>query len=471
MPGIDHTREGRLPLSQLVAYGAPSLPMAMLLLAVYVYLPTFYAQHLGLDLAAIGAILLLTRLVDVVTDPLVGSLSDRTGGRWGRRRPWIVVGVPVTLVAVYMLFAPTAPVGNAYLLVWTLALSVGWTLIVLPLYAWGAELSDQYHERSRIAAARQILGVFGTIVVILLAALPALVDGISTAGSMEIIAWFIIGCLPVTVLALVLAVPERPSPRFADLHWRAGIALLLRNAALKRLLLCNFLNGLATGLPATLFLLFVGTVLELPDAVGILLLTYFACSILAVPAWLKVSYRIGKHRTWAASMVLACAAFPVVLFLGPGDFWPFMAMTIVTGFALGADLAFPPSMQADVVDLDTVEGGRQRAGLVFALNQMAGKLALAFAVGLAFPILGFFGFSANGPNDATALTGLVVLYGLVPVALKLAALALLRNFPIDAARQAALRVEIRRKAVEGGTAATPTDPLTTRWIASTAQQT
>ncbi len=199
-----------------------------------------------------------------------------------------------------------------------------------------------------------------------------------------------------------------------------------------RLVGAHFLNGIANGLPATLFLLFVGNVLQVPDRAGPLLLLYFLAAVAGVPFWLKLSYRIGKHRAWAGSMLWACLVVVWVPLPGPGDFWPFVVICCLSGLSLGADLALPASIQADVVDLDRLESGRQRTGLFFAAWSMVSKLSLALAVGIAFPALDLIGFEAGGRNSALALFGLAALYGLLPVVIKLAATALVWNFPIGA---------------------------------------
>lgn len=132
--------------------------------------------------------------------------------------------------------------------------------------------------------------------------------------------------------------------------------------------------------------------------------------------------------------------------LGPGDFWPFVAICGLSGLSLGADLALPASIQADVVDLDRLHSGRRRTGLFFAAWSMVSKLSLALAVGIAFPVLELIGFEAGGRNSGPALFGLAALYGLLPVAIKLAATALVWNFPIGASSHDELR---RRLAAQG----------------------
>jgi Na+/melibiose symporter-like transporter len=155
---------------------------------------------------------------------------------------------------------------------------------------------------------------------------------------------------------------------------------------------------------------------------------------------------MGKHRAWIAAMVWACAVFVWVPLLGPGDVWWFVAVCVLTGLSLGADLVLPSAMQADVVDLDTLESGSQRTGVFFALWGMATKLALAVAVGLAFPLLDLAGFRDGSDNDAFALFALAALYALVPVIFKAIAIVLMHGYPITAVSQAEVRTRLEAAA-------------------------
>ncbi|HSA80845.1 MAG TPA: MFS transporter [Geminicoccaceae bacterium] len=443
--------EPRLSRTVLLAYGGLGLPLAALNLPLYVYLPAFYADELGLGLAAVGGALFAARLLDALTDPVIGELSDRSRSRVGRRRPWLVVACPLLLWATWMLFVPEGAVASGYLFLWSSVAYVAWTLMLLPYTAWGAELAGGYHERSRITAVREGCVILG---IVLAAALPALLGvGAGDQGPvLAALAWLMLLLLPLALLALVLVVPEGDPGERTPLDPKRGLALAWRNRPFRRLIGAYLLNGIANGLPATLFLIFTADRLQLPERAGPLLLLYFVAGIAAIPLWLQLSYRIAKHRAWAVAMLWASAAFVWVPLLGPGDFWGFVLICLLSGVSLGADLALPASLQADVVDLDWLESGRRRTGLFFAVWSMTTKLSLALAVGIAFPILELAGFRAGGANSAVALGTLAALYGLVPVAIKLAATALVWNFPITEALQGETRrkLEGRAAAAAGG---------------------
>ena len=417
-----------LQMSLLAAYAAPALPLAALTLPVYIYLPNYYAADLGLGLAAVGAVLLFARLWDVISDPLIGWLSDRGAGaisrRWGRRRPWIVAGTPLVMAACWMLFAPPVEAGLLHLLVWSVALYLGWTMMILPLTALSAELSGDYNERSRIAAWRESFTLAGTLMT--LGAL-ALLDGQGASAALRWVGGGVLLLLPICTAVLAWRVPDRAAPRQGRPPACGGWRMLKTNRPFQRLIAAYLLNGFANALPATLFLLFVQRTLQAPAQVGLLLFVYFLAGIAAVPLWLRLSYRYGKHRVWCAAMLGSCAVFAVTPFLGAGDVGWFAAVCVLTGLCLGADLVLPSAMQADVVDLDSIETGERRAGLFFALWGMATKLALALAVGIAFPLLDWAGEAAFM---------LIALYSLLPVVFKLAAIGLMAGYPLTAARHA-----------------------------------
>ncbi|MBP5857201.1 MFS transporter [Marivibrio halodurans] len=443
----------RLSPFGLLAYGLIGLPLAAATLPVYVLVPGYYAVELGLGLSAVGAVLFAMRLWDVVSDPLIGALSDRTRGRFGRRRPWIAAGAPVTALGAWMLFAPGDGAGLGHLAGAAFLLYLGWTMVMLPYGAWGAELSGDYDERSRIAAAREGFVVAGTLVA---AAAAGWAGADRRADGLMAVGLLVVVLLPVTAALLLARVPDPPPARPTRIPWRDGLKVMGRNRPFRRLIAAWLLNGVANGLPATLFLLYVDHHLAAPDKSGWLLLTYFGVAIAGLPLWLGLSRRFGKHRVWCGAMIWTCLWFSAAPFLGPGDVWLFAVVCVATGVALGADLALPPSMQADAVDVDTVEtGGTARTGLYFALWGMATKLSLALAVGLAFPgleMLGFDAMAARGGTGNVARTdgtmALAWMYGFAPIVFKLGAIALVWRHPLDAARQSDLRRRIAGNVVE-----------------------
>lgn len=434
---------GRLPRPILAAYGLAAFPLAILGLPLNVYLPAFWGETMGLGFSTVGAVLLATRLLDGVTDPLAGVLSDRTRSRFGRRRPWIAAGGLIAAPAVWLLFVPPEGAGPLHLFVCASLVYLGWTLINVPHSAWGAELSPDYDERARITAWREAATLGG---IVASALVPALAPG-GIASDLRTLATVTLALAAPALLLLLTLVPEPPPParRAPRRPLRETIAILARNRPFLRLLAAWIVNGIANGLPAALFLLVVTHLLRAEAQAGVLLLAYFLAGIAAVPFWTWLATRTSKHRAWCLAMLWASAVFAFVPLLGPGDWPAFLVICVLTGAALGADLALPPAIQADVIDLDHLEGGVPRAGLFFAAWSMAQKGGNALAVGLGLPLLEALGFRVT-EGGAQGLGALVFLYATTPIALKLGVAMLMWRFPIDRAAQGSIRARLEGRA-------------------------
>ncbi|WP_370869231.1 MFS transporter [Parvibaculum sp.] len=432
----------KLPLPRIIAYALPAIPLAALTLPLYVLVPTFYTETLGLSLASVGFALLLVRIFDAVNDPLIGWAADRFRPSFGRRRALFALSLPLTAISAFMLFWPPADASTLWLVAWGLLLSLGYTSALIPFSAWGAELATDYHGRSRITGWREGLTLVGTLIAI---ALPFAIgfeqaDGVHGLAALGIA---VLVALPLFGAAAIFMTPEPVEHSRTRVDLRSGLGHLARNRPFMRLIAAFFLNGLANGIPATLFLYFVSERLGLPDARGPLLFFYFLCAIAGVPLATWAARRVGKHRAWCYAMLAACLAFAPAPLLPEGSLMAFAVICAVTGVLLGFDLALPPAIQADVIDVDTAASGEQRSGVYFAAWSLATKLSLAGGVGIVFPVLAGFGFDPGAEaGSAQGLSALAVAYAWVPIAAKLAAIAIMWNFPLDEAAQKKLRSRI-----------------------------
>lgn len=467
--------EVKLTPARLFAYGWLNVPLSVAGLPLAIYIPSFYATELGLSLAAMGWILMLARISDVVTDPLIGMLSDETPERWGRRRAWMIVGIPMVAISIYMVFAPPAHVGWWYTFTWISLLYIAWTVVSVPYAAWGAELSLDYRERTRITGWREMLGIVGQLLVMgLPAALPWLAlhgvpgvagtQGDSMAPMLRIIAIVTFVMLFAALAALLIWLPEIRAPASTSTGggmkegfaaWLAGLRVIWRNGPFKRLILVNVFNGIGWTVCGTLFVFYVRYVLEGGlDATGWLLLVYYTAGVVGAPLCARGGNIIGKHRMWALTIVVTCAAYLPAVFLGPGDEWWFALILSFTGLAIANGGILGSSMSADVIDIDTLRSGQQRGALFMALWAMASKAAAAIGAVIALNLLDFVGFAITD-KGVTGQTQLSVLYVLLPIVFWLIAAAIVWRYPITEVRHQRIRerVEQRIRAAEGGTEA------------------
>ncbi len=432
-----------LSVPTLIAFASPAAPISALGLPLVVYLPPFYAEEMGIGLSLVGTVFMMTRLWDVITDPLLGVVSDRSRTRFGRRRPWLVASVPLVLIAVWQIFMPNPPVSWIYLLGWMIFLYVGWTLLTISHMSWGAELTPDYDERSRVQAAREIALLLGMVAVLALPAVLEQVDPTSTrAGRLAAMGWFIIICLPLTVGWAVTKAPEREAPESPALGWRRAARLLAGNAALRRVLLMDALSGIGGGIISSLFLFLADDFLELSNWASFLLLVYFISGVSFIAPMVRLSYALGKHRTLAFSSIFTVLTLPVMMLIPPGNLWWAAAFCVLVGINLGVGPFLFRSIMADVADQDRVESGAQRTGLYYSLLTMTNKVGYAVSIGVVYPALDWIGYAPGKENSSEAIAGLAAMFVWPPLVLFCCVAWLMWNFPIDRIKQAELRRQI-----------------------------
>lgn len=429
--------------ASLFFYALPAVPLAAMALPFYVIAPTFYIEQLGVSAAGLGFVLLLIRLFDAISDPVVGYFADRVSPPIGRRRGLFLGFAPAAALAAFMLFWPPADAGLPYIALWGLLLSLFFTGVSLPYTAWGAELSTEYQGRTVVSAFRESATLIGTLIAVVVPFLIG-VDTPEGLHGLAVLAIFLAVAVPVTAVLAVWRTPEPDNLSRRSVTFREGLGFLGANRPFLRLICAFFLNGFANAIPATLFLLFVSERLGAGEMRGPLLLLYFVCGIVGVPVAVSMAARFGKHRTWCGAMILACVIFAFSGFLGEGDVLAFAIICAATGLLLGFDLTLPPAIQADVIDLDTLRSGEQRTGIYFAAWGLATKLSLALSAGIVLPIVEWSGFEAGQPGEQAAETLFVLsaLYAWLPILPKLAAIALMWNFPIDTREQKQLRMSL-----------------------------
>lgn len=393
-----------LSTGRVLAYGLLGLPLAFAALPIYVHVPRYYADTAGMELALLGSILLGARLLDAGIDPWLGWLADRVS----RRRMVAVSLLPFVLGFMALLNPPSHDAG-LWLLA-SLALTyIGFSAATVAYQAWGADIGADSRLRTRLTAAREGFGLLG---VVLAAALPAMIAG-SLSEGIERLSWIL---PPVLLVAAVITFSRvQAGPLLAPTNqplW-PSLQRVLADQAFRRLLWVFVANGIAAALPATLFLFFVADVLHLEQASGPLLALYFLVGAASLPLWVKLAARYGRVSAWLAAIVLSIFAFAGASTLGSGDLWPFAAICVASGLALGADLALPAAIAADL-------GERQgQAGACFGVWNFVAKLNLALAAGLSLPLLGALGYVPGSTGGSgNGLAALSFAYALLPLAFK-----------------------------------------------------
>jgi len=411
----------RLSGSALAAYALLGLPLMMTALPLNILLPDFCAARTGIALGTIGNIMLATRLIDAVVDPLLGAWVDAEKTRASYARP-LLLAAPVLALAFWLLFHPPAALridgdancGAALWLFTTLACAyVGFSLATVAYQAWGAELAHDDAGRTRVVGSREAAGLIGVLIG---GSLPQI------AGYQALAITFLI--LFVLLLALLLARAPRPQASGKAIAGNPYLAFIepLRFANARWLLTVFACNALAPAITSTVFIFFVADRLALGAQSGLFLALYFVSGAASMPLWIRLARRFSLHALWLAGMVAAVVSFVWAYWLGAGQLAGFAAICVVSGLAFGADLALPPSLLARVIDSNGHAG--QREGSYFGLWNAVNKLVLALAGGIALNLVTALGYERGASSEA-ALAALALTYAVVPCALKLLAASLL----------------------------------------------
>jgi Na+/melibiose symporter-like transporter len=413
---------------------------------------------------------------------VIGFISDRMTARRNGRLLLVALMMPLLVGGFAALFyPPTGVLGKTGLQVWLIVALVlvhlGYSGTSISYHAHGAELSDDYNERTRVTVGREVFGLTGmTLAVVLpailtstgffadtrlaaqearaaLLAATTLSDPTAVALAQaqlkvaehqaEIHGYGLFGVLfiGIAVLAALPALLRSPPSVHGIVSRKHRRSIFhdfmapMKNPLFRRLLLVFVVNGSALGIAVSVMLFYIEHVLKgsKTDA-GIVLLAYFIAGAASVPLWLILSRRTSKAAAWFIGMVLTAVALTLAVFLGPKDIWLFVALSAVIGLGLGADYGLPPSILADIINAQEGADTRGETGAYFGLWALATKLATAIGAACSLPVAAWLGFNPGaGRFDTTAL---IVVYIALPVAVKVIAALLIWFIKIEAERPA-----------------------------------
>ncbi|MDI1287508.1 MAG: MFS transporter [Reyranella sp.] len=430
----------KVKFDRLVAYSTLQLPLAMAALPVVLNVSHFYGEVIKLSFGIMGAIFIFARIVDAIQDPVIGLISDRFT-RYGRRGrlAFVAMMTPFLGGGFYMLFDPPDSIlGDHNLMAgWLLAalllVHLGYSGVSISYHAHGAELSDDYNERTKVTVGREVFGLLGmTLAVVLPTYLTA------TLGEAPGYAMLGLAFLPILI---VLSAPTMlwagPSVHPPVTHASSNVFVTffqpLKNRLFRRLLLVFVVNGAALGVAVTVMLFYVEHVLKGGKLeAGIILLVYFISGAASVPLWLLLSRKLSKAAAWFIGMVLTAVAMSLAIAIGPGDFYWFLAISVITGMGIGADYGLPPSILADVINAQEGGESRGKTGTYFGLWALSTKLATAIGAAGSLPVAAMLGF--NPAKGLYSTTALMFVYIVLPVAIKIIAALLLWFIRIEAER-------------------------------------
>jgi GPH family glycoside/pentoside/hexuronide:cation symporter len=417
-----------------LAYGVPVLGVSYMLFFLQFYFLKFATDVLLLSPAIVGVLFSVAKLWDGVNGPLIGSISDRSRSRFGRRRPFLFAALPLLVVGFVMLWTmPRALAGNTQIAWLAVALFVFYTafdLYTLPHAALGAELSRDPHERTRLFGVRQMSFTIG-----MLLAFGAIQVAMNAEDPRGIAAKIAIPAALVSVVMLAITPLVLREPVVEGRRGGRGLLPALRDVVATRparlLLLVNFIESAGVGAVGTMAPYVAEYLLQRPDVVGLLPAAYVIAAVASIPIWVRISKRFGKRDTWLAAMALAAGAFGGMWFIGAGDVVLATSLLGVAGCAMGCGGVLASALLADVIDLDERRTGERKEGVYSAAMTLTLKVGMSVATAASGIVMTTAGFVPNVVQTETSLLGLRVLFAGLPFLGFVVGALLFRRFSLD----------------------------------------
>ena len=393
-------------------YGILGIPIAFLGFPLYIYLPTFYVEHIGLSVGVVGFILLFARLADMVLDPFIGRFCDIYSTKFNI----IFISSFFLFFGLFFLIKPIY-YNSYWLFLFSIITYISYSFVLIPYLSLNSILGSNQTDNIRLAFSREIFIIIGVLTSLFIPYIFLVSN--DSKKSLELLLYTILFIFPLILLVFYRNLKDLEPKNGKILH--NNFFKSLKNFFIdfpyhKKLFFAFLLNNLANALPATLFLFFVKYVLVLEDKTGLFLIIYFLSAIVAFPFWIKVSNKLTKKATWILSIIVAISAFVFVPFLKEGDFIYFSIICIMTGSCLGADMALPSSIQAEVANMTKEK--EDLTGVLFGFWAMITKLSLALAVAISFISLEVANFESQNINQ-TSIFVIIFLYSILPIILKI----------------------------------------------------
>lgn len=413
---LEHSIRERLPAKLKLSWGVGAIGTTSMLYLISMFLVYFMVRHLNIEAATAGLIISITRLFDAIINPLVGNLSDRSSTRWGRRRPWMMLGAVLCPIACVALFTPPAVLTGRVLEIYMLGVLIiyfsAYTLFSIPYMALGSEMTDDYAERASVMGYRAFFVYLSGIVV--MAGAPALISALgSDRAAYSMMSWAVAVALALTMLsATLLTGSAKITVRAArELPWRQWLSSALANRPYLILILAKTTLQIGTAFSGAAALFFMVYVLGRGESA--LALFGFSVSVAgaaAVPLWSRILHRWERRPVFMFTLAVYGVACLSWLAAGPNEpDWIFVSRCILVGaFGSGA-LLISLAMLTDTIEYDRLRTGQRREGLFvggYEFMQTTSFVVAPLVIGLAFGAAGLKSgavLAADQPDSALAM--------------------------------------------------------------------
>ena len=411
--GKNKLLKSNLRLITFFLYSLPSIPLAAAQIAVYIAVPAIYSKIAAVGIGITGLVIMISRVIDMITDPILGTFLDRMVEKIGWKF-WLLIGFPLISIGIFILFNPLDALEIFSLLLGIIFVTLGWTFFSIPWWGIGIAISNSNsNDRFKVVSFRELLTIPGVILGLFL------IHFSNISGEIFLI---------ISILFLSpLFIKKIPIPNISNVKGTSYFLniknLFKNNSNFKYLCLSYFFIGLSNGVTSILFILFVEFIIG--GSPQNFLSIYFISAFIGLPFVYMLASKYNKKRIWTSFILLACICFLPVVFLSNNSATLFMVICIISGFCLSADLIIPSSIQADIIYKEQQQNKNVLVGKIYSVWSFIQKLSLALSAGVCLPLLGYFGFNPSEVN--TQLLPLSFAYGIIPIILRIPAIIFAEN--------------------------------------------
>ncbi len=441
----------RVRRSVKAMYGAGNLGITALLAVQSFYLLYFYSDIAKVPIGLASTALGVAKIWDIVNDPLFGWISDRTRSRWGRRRVYLVYGaVPLALVTFALFAIPRGLTGvTAFLviLVTFILFDTALTIVAVPYAALSAELTHDYDERTSLGA----YGSVGAVVGFLLGG--TVTPMIASAGSDPKVGFILVGTvfggiagLTTALVAWRIKEPVQTAPATTELGLVTSVRTALANRPFVRLITSFMLVRFGFTVVSTALAYFVvRQLLRDEKFVGTVIGVMMIVLAVFIPFWKWLSDRHSKTISYSAGLVVTALALAATYLVPQGGALPMLVVMVAVGFGISAHWVFPYTMVADVIEYDQAKTGHRREGMFYGVYGLLDKIARTLGMVAVGGALASFGYDASAPVFDGTLQAIRIMTGPVPALFLLAAVLVLRGYPVTRESHRAVRQELHER--------------------------